>query len=589
MKQKLLLSLFLTCSMSINSQRLFLPIANSPTFENRIEIQKIKGRITTISVTPIELDVEQIIHQQNVSIAIDEKIYTLSPISIETRGIKNFTITYSSASKLQTMVLSICDDDVKGYLFLEDGLWSIETIDINQYVLVNMDPSVFPNENDVDEMELTQTDNLIDGELSDADIVGGPIPHPIISVLVLYTNDVRDNHPNIRNEVFAAEGLANLAFTNSNIDCKLKVVYVGHTNYDELYPYNETNFNEDFNRFATRGDGYMDEVFYLREKYSADICVLIRDEHPYYCGMASSIQATTDNAFCVVSYNCAASNLSFAHEIGHLIGCRHDLYVDSRTSPYEYGHGYISQTGTWRTIMAYGNGCDGCRRQPYWSNPNVNFLGEPTGNETYCNNAKVWKIRAQEVSHFKNTTCDTITATTLDVINADYAHLFSHYYLTTLGSNVAIQAGNKVIFQAGNKIHLKSGFHATGGSSFHAYISDYDSAATYYTDMPLLMSQRHNTDNDDAISSIIPQIQVAPNPINKTSNVIVYTEQNYENFSIEILDLYGRSIKTIVSTTSILSGYYVYPLDDDLLPKGIMFVALYSNNQLLLTTKISKL
>ena len=48
----------------------------------------------------------------------------------------------------------------------------------------------------------------------------------------------------------------------------------------------------------------------------------------------------------------------------------------TRRSPT--AHGYVNGT-KWRDMMSYQEGCDGCPRIPYWSNPRVIYKGEPTG------------------------------------------------------------------------------------------------------------------------------------------------------------------------------------------------------------------
>ena len=595
MKYKIFTPLFLICSISIHSQGLlFMPKTSNADFDNQIEIQKIMNRTSTYSVTPIDIDFELLTLQQNLTFVIDDNSYTLSPISIEARGINNFTATYRSDNKLNTMVLSVYGNNFKGYLFLENGVWSIETTDNNQYVLVGIDQSTFPNEKDIKhKKKISKANDQINDSVSGVKMVE-MIPHPIISVLVLYTNDVRSSYSNVVNEIFIAEGMANAAFDNSDIDCKLKVVYIGPTDYNELYPYNSSNFDEDLNRFATRNDGYMDEVFGLRETYSADICVLIRKDDTY-CGVARDIGAIADSAFCMVSYDCASSYLSFAHEIGHLVGCRHDLHVDTLADPngymfpYLYGHGYISTGKTWRTIMSYGNGCHRCERIPYWSNPEIEpYGGEHAGDETYCNNARVWKENAEIVSYFRSAPYEDIYADSSDVINADYAHMFSYYDIITSGTNVTINANSKVTFQSGNEIHLMPGFHAQNGSYFHAYILNYDSAATYYTYNPLSAPHKHNIDNDITRTNTL-KMHVSANPINENSNLKVELDRDYENFNIDVLDLFGRIIKNITSAAFIPAGDYIYPIDNEELSKGIMFITASSNNQILNTIKISKL
>jgi hypothetical protein len=116
-----------------------------------------------------------------------------------------------------------------------------------------------------------------------------------------------------------------------------------------------------------------------------------------------------EQAFSVVSRQCAIDIYSMAHEFGHLGAAHHDRpYEASAPSgapappPIQpdtlYSYGYILPTGTYprgnlRTIMAQNlNGnqcppgaqcCTTCVRIPRWSNPNVNFpdhpMGVPTG------------------------------------------------------------------------------------------------------------------------------------------------------------------------------------------------------------------
>ena len=151
-------------------------------------------------------------------------------------------------------------------------------------------------------------------------------------------------------------------------------------------------------RFADKGDGYMEEIHPLRNKYKADVALLIVDD-PKGCGLATRVFADADEAFAVVHHECAASTYSVAHEVGHIIGARHDLNLDKMMTPFSFGHGYVNGT-KWRDIMSYKESCGGCPRLPVWSGPTVMVRGEPAGSPE-LDNARVIREQAARVAAFR--------------------------------------------------------------------------------------------------------------------------------------------------------------------------------------------
>jgi hypothetical protein len=151
-------------------------------------------------------------------------------------------------------------------------------------------------------------------------------------------------------------------------------------------------------RFADKGDGYMEEVHGLRDRHKADVAILIVDD-PKGCGLATRVYADADEAFAVVHHDCAALTYSLAHEIGHIIGARHEPNIDKSTTPFPYGHGYVNGT-KWRDIMSYRESCGGCARVPVWSSPKVLIRGEPAGTPEQ-DNARVIAEQAARVAAFR--------------------------------------------------------------------------------------------------------------------------------------------------------------------------------------------
>jgi hypothetical protein len=211
-----------------------------------------------------------------------------------------------------------------------------------------------------------------------------------IAALVAYTPKVEEAQADILSFINEAVALTNQTYVNSQINIELKLVDTVRVDYTE-----GDNHERDLEELRK-----MDVIKMHRDEAKADVCVLLVN-NAQGCGLAAAILATEDTAFVVVHYDCAIKNLSFTHEIGHLQGARHNYEVDSNLDPtYPYNHGYLSQTGNWRTIMAYPDETHP-NRVPYWSSPDVTSEGEAMGSADKHNNARMLNESALTVSEFR--------------------------------------------------------------------------------------------------------------------------------------------------------------------------------------------
>ena len=217
----------------------------------------------------------------------------------------------------------------------------------------------------------------------------------VIDVIVAYTKKAAANYADVKRElVDLSIEEANESFRMSNLGhVKLRLVQTYQTDYVE----EGTHFDHVW-RFADKGDGVMEEIHALRDKHRADVAILIVDD-PKGCGLATRVYADAEEAFAVVHHECAATSYTVAHEIGHLIGARHNLAFDKIMAPFPYGHGYVNGT-KWRDIMSYKESCGGCPRVPVWSSPNVQVKGEPAGTPQ-LDNARVIAEQAARVAAFR--------------------------------------------------------------------------------------------------------------------------------------------------------------------------------------------
>jgi len=122
--------------------------------------------------------------------------------------------------------------------------------------------------------------------------------------------------------------------------------------------------------------------------------------------MSTVSSSFSRSGFSAVSRRCAIGNYSFGHELGHNMGARHDVYVDSATTPYAYAHGYTypAAASPWRTVMAYDDACKAvgtsCTRIPYWSNPSLSRGGAAMGDST-ADNHQTLNNTAYTVANFR--------------------------------------------------------------------------------------------------------------------------------------------------------------------------------------------
>ena len=215
-----------------------------------------------------------------------------------------------------------------------------------------------------------------------------------IDVMLLYTKKAASRYVRDPKDLLEmAIEQANDAFRNSGLgNISLRLVHTEPIDYDE----SDGDHFEHLYRMVD-GVGPFARVRQLRNEKKADIVGLILDDASG-CGLSTRVAPDSEDAYFVVHHSCAAITISIAHEIGHILGARHDRSIDGNNSPFAYGHGHVN--GKWRDIMSYRQSCDGCLRIPYWSNPRVLYNGEPTGTAAE-DNARVILEQAERVSKFR--------------------------------------------------------------------------------------------------------------------------------------------------------------------------------------------
>jgi hypothetical protein len=223
---------------------------------------------------------------------------------------------------------------------------------------------------------------------------------PTIDLLVAYTSSAQTASGDITGLINLAVEETNGSFTNSNVWARVRLVGTMAVSYNET----TRDYDTIITHFASNGDGQMDNVHTQRDAVHADVVVLMINQDDW-CGQAREIGANASQAFVIVHWSCATGYYSFGHEIGHLLGARHDEPTDTTDTPYVWGHGFRHQAAApngWRTIMGYRCGSNLCNpRLQYWSSPLNTWAGLAMGTAGDADNRRVWNERAATVAAFR--------------------------------------------------------------------------------------------------------------------------------------------------------------------------------------------
>ena len=299
----------------------------------------------------------------------------------------------------QDHVLIVVDlelETVTGNATVNGRLYQIRPVEEGMHETREIDQAAFPEGEDFTPPVDNGAGKAGSGAAVRSPMTGNADAHPFIDLLVVYTSNVASFSSDVSAEIQLAIDETNLGFSQSGVHAEVRLVGAEQVVDGEAL---ELMTNRD--RLQDPSDGFMDEVHDLRQDVGADVVGLIV-QFGFGCGIAYIMEEVDvdfrDWAFFVVKRSCATGNYSFGHELGHLMGARHDRFVDDTDGkPFDYNHGYVHVQDGWRTVMAYNDDCDcsdedgtepdtcpagsdrttaaspWCDRLLYWSDPGATY------------------------------------------------------------------------------------------------------------------------------------------------------------------------------------------------------------------------
>jgi hypothetical protein len=397
--------LFLTGASGAQAQELITPIPSNQlrdaTPGQTQALERIRQRHTTQSLDLARVDVNAL-HGNTVRLSMpNNPSLTLSKNREDIRSPTDFTYYGTLSGVPGQATLVVHDGNITGSIQDQGTLYRIEPIGGGVHALIKVDQERFPPEHPPSFQQIERRGD-IQAPPAARDIARADAPAGI-DVLVAYSTAARNAVADINATIQLAVAEANRSYANSGINIDLSLVDSFEVAYSETDPQgNRKTFDQILADFVANTN-----VQKRRDASGADLAAMIIDQSDF-CGLADAIMATASTAFAIVHYDCATGYYSFAHELGHLMGARHDENHDASTMPFAYGHGYehpsLQTNQRFRTIMAYAcssdNTCD--PRVQYWSSPNVASAGIATGTAATNDNVRVLNGTATTVAAFRN-------------------------------------------------------------------------------------------------------------------------------------------------------------------------------------------
>lgn len=322
---------------------------------------------TVIDRSMVEVTTRGVLDAESLDLVLpDARVETAVQSGVEHRGRDSGHWAGHIAGDPPGIVsLTVRGDDLVGSIWIGRMVYRISPSPNGGHVMELLDTSTFPG------CAGAEPGGPGSVEMDSESLEGGSTV--VIDVLAVYTPEARDDRGGTAGMQLWAQAAVdetNLAFSNSEMDARFRLVHAAEVDYHDT-----GNSSADLSWVASNST-----VAALRNTFGADLVGL------FVADLDACGRGYLPGSFQVTKNSCAVGNLTYAHEHGHNMGMAHNPEDSSvpPVRPYGYGHRY---DGNYRTVMSY-NCSSNCGRVPHFSNPNVDYSGLPTGIADARDNAR---------------------------------------------------------------------------------------------------------------------------------------------------------------------------------------------------------
>lgn len=397
-----------------------------------------------------------------------------------------------------------------------------------------------------------------------------------VRILVLYTPAAAASVPNITATTNLAAQQMKTALSNSSVsknDLDIEIAAILPLSFTESGVSKTDVDNLAINSAAQS----------LRNTHQADLVVLMTNNVYDGLGRVNAVGGGFSTGYAIVTAQEAAGSYNvFAHEVGHLLGGRHD---SDPSGTIEHGYCFRNNIfSSWQnTVMAAGPNLG--VRILHYSNPNRYYNGKPTGTNNQNYVAQHFRNSGRQVAAYFPNTQGNFYATIIGSftpcpwqdnwyeadIRCGTPPFNIQWHTSTNGINYTYRAtGEFYLFQApiqsGTATTIRMTVTGSNGISQTRYIQ----TTSYSPPNSFSCEGGSNGFRTEEESKIVAK--VSPNPIEGSAKLYVELPKEDAQTQILIVDSFGKTIQTLDTSKFTQKGEF----DISGLPSGLYYISIRS-------------